>query len=169
MSTVLPLAMLILMCSTPAALAQPVEGDETLVAQAVLRRARDLARLEPGVRARLIDPELAADPRMVGALDAFVVREAGGQLRPTIYVNCRSPLVARAAAGDEVDVIALAAVLHHEAQHLRGASEADARRAETAFFKSELRRARIGGETATGYLRLLSYRDAHGSGHATQD
>ena len=30
----------------------------------------------------------------------------------------------------------LAAVIHHEAQHLAGASEAEARRAEFAFFQS---------------------------------
>ena len=41
-----------------------------------------------------------------------------------------------AVEGTEFYVVVLAAVIHHEAQHLAGASEAEARRAEFAFFQS---------------------------------
>jgi hypothetical protein len=127
-------------------------------ARRVLQRAMRLVRLAPGITARLIDPELASDSEAVKQLDAFVVREASGELRPVIYVNCRSPIVRQAARGADAYVIVLAAVLHHEAQHVNGATEADARRAEVEFFQSRVRRGDVSPEVGEAYLKLLARR-----------
>ena len=86
------------------------------------------------------------------------MREEGGQFRPVIYVNCRSQIVQRAAAGADAYVIVLAAVLHHEAQHVNGATEADARRAEVEFFQSRVRRGDVSPEIGEAYLELLARR-----------
>ena len=67
-------------------------------------------------------------------------RRYGNLSMPIIYINRRSEIVRRAVGGTEFYVVVLAAVIHHEAQHLAGASEAEARRAEFAFFQSLLRR-----------------------------
>ncbi|HEY8550883.1 MAG TPA: hypothetical protein VIL35_13075 [Vicinamibacterales bacterium] len=119
--------------------AAPAASGERCGGQAVLERAARLAALPGGVPVRLIDPEFAPDPEPLRRLDAFVVREPDGALRPVIYVNCRSALIARA-QHSAVDVSILAAVLHHEAQHLRGASEPEARRAELEFLRTLLQR-----------------------------
>ena len=72
---------------------------------------------------------------------------------PIIYINRRSEIVRRAVGGTEFYVVVLAAVIHHEAQHLAGASEAEARRAEFAFFQSLVSR---------GYVQFdLGFRLGH--------
>jgi hypothetical protein len=129
----------------------------------VLQRAMRLVRLDPGITARLIDPDLTADPVAVRRLDAFVVREPGGEFRPVIYVNCRSQIVQQAAAGTDAYVIVLAAVLHHEAQHVKGATEADARRAEAEFFRAHVRRGDVSPAVGEAYLELLARRSDHAS------
>jgi hypothetical protein len=81
----------------------------------------------------VIDPELAVDADAVRRVDAFVVREPGGRLRPTIYLNSESRVLAAAVEGSASSVAALAALLVHEQCHLKGGSEEDARRSEAAF------------------------------------
>lgn len=144
-------------CLAPPAEACDDNGDGE-AGRRVLQRAMRLVRLAPGITARLIDPELAPDPEAVKRLDAFVVREVGGEFRPVIYVNCRSQIVQQAAAGADAYVIVLAAVLHHEAQHVKGATEADARRAEVEFFQSRVRRGDVSPEIGEVYLELLARR-----------
>jgi hypothetical protein len=145
---------------TPAALACGVHDSDGRVARQVLQRALRLVRLDPGVTVRLIDPELAADPAAAAKLDAFVVREPGGELRRVIYVNCRSEIVRQAAAGMNLYVVVLAAVIHHEAAHVNGASEDDARRAEVEFLRLQLERGQLSPAVGEAYLQLLARREA---------
>jgi hypothetical protein len=124
-----------------------------------LERARRLVGLEVAVKVVLIDPELAPDSESLRGLDAFIVRERGGSLRPTIYVNQRSEIVRRAAAGSEFYVHVLAAVIHHEARHLEGASEAEARRAEVDFFRTLMARGDVSPAQGLQYLARLTRRE----------
>ncbi len=117
--------------SVPCAEAQAPRGPE---ARALERAIRLLPR-RPDVPIRLIEPELAADAEAVRRLDAFVVREPDGRLRRVIYLNSRAAMFARALAGDDLYIGILAAVIQHELEHLRGATEAEARRAERDFFQ----------------------------------
>lgn len=121
-----------------------------------LAAAVRLAALDNGLRVRLIDPDLAPDPEPVRRLDAFVVLESDGSLRQVIYVNRQSAIVRRAAAGSALYVGILAAVLHHEAQHLAGASEEEARRAELAFFHALIARGDVPAQPGRQYLQLLN-------------
>jgi hypothetical protein len=125
-----------------------------------LDRASRLARVEPGVRVALIDPDLAPEPELLRPLDAFVVRERDGRLRRFIYVNRTSPIVARAASGVDLDVLVLAAVIHHEARHLAGATEAEARHAELAFFRAAVASLAAASDAAEQHVTLLE-RAAH--------
>jgi hypothetical protein len=75
----------------------------------------------PDVPIRLIDAEFTPDPDAIGRLNAFLVREPRGGVRPVIYLNRRSDVVAKAALAGDTDVAILAAVIHHEMAHLRGA------------------------------------------------
>ena len=93
---------------------------------------------------------------VIESLDAFVVRELSGSIRPAIYVNCRSDIVRQAAGGSILHVLILAAVLHHEAQHVLGASEPEARRAELVFFQSLIARGYIAPEAGHRHLALLT-------------
>jgi hypothetical protein len=120
-----------------------------------LERAAALVPLDEDVRTKLIDPELAPDPEALAHLDAFIVLEPGGTLRRVIYVNRDSAILRQAAAGSDFHVLVLAAVIHHEAWHLRGASEAEARRAECEFFRSLVAGNRALAEQGERYLRLL--------------
>jgi hypothetical protein len=95
-----------------------------------------LVQIDRRLRVALIDPDLAPDAASVSALDAFIVREANGTFRPVIYINRRSAIVQRASDGEAEGIEELAAVIHHEARHLAGDSEAEARRAERRFFQS---------------------------------
>jgi hypothetical protein len=148
------LATMLILPTTAAAQDDP-QADRRALAQAA-----SLVELAADVRTRLIEPELAPDPEPLRRLDAFVVRETNGRLRRTIYVNRGSDLVRQAAGGSRLHVLLLAAVLHHEAQHLAGASEPEARRAELELFRSLL--AREGREPlGEAWLRQLARAGAH--------
>jgi len=101
----------------------------------LLQRALKLLPEPPAVPVRLIDPELAPDPKALRRLDAFLVVEPDGRTRQVIYLNRRSAIVENALAGKDVDVAILAAVIRHELEHLRGGSEPQARRAERDLFQ----------------------------------
>ena len=121
-----------------------------------IARAVALADLPASVRVVAIDPQLAAEPAALASLDAFVVREADGRLRPVVYLNARSDLVREAARGSRLHTHLLAAVVVHEAQHLDGASEVDARRAEAAFIERLVRQQRVSPQVAGRYLEELT-------------
>jgi hypothetical protein len=123
-----------------------------------LRRALSVVKIDSAVRVVLIEPELAPEPEALRDLDAFVVREPHGALRPVIYINRQSHIVRRAAAGSDFYVYVLAAVIHHEAHHLTGASEAEARRAEEEFFRSVIDRGKVPASLGRTYLQLLARR-----------
>jgi hypothetical protein len=95
---------------------------------AALEAAKRLIRETVRYPIALVDPELAPDPDAIGRVDAFVVAEHDGRLRPKIYVNRESALFQRAADGDDFGVKVLAAVLVHEMAHLMGQQEAGAHR-----------------------------------------
>ena len=124
-------------------------------------------RLLPGrldVPVRLIDPELAADPEAIRRLDAFVVREADGGLRRVIYLNRRAVIVERALVGTDLDVAILAAVIHHEREHLRGAAESEARRSEREFFQSLIRAGHVPSDLGRRHLADLRQHQPPSSG-----
>jgi len=123
--------------------------------QDTLERARRLLDIDRAVKVVLIDPDLAPDPEALRRLDAFVVREPGGAFRPAIYINRHSQVLRRAAAGSDFHLRILAGIIHHEAAHLGGASEAEARRAEAAFFRSMMTRGDVPPAAGLRYLRLL--------------
>lgn len=131
-------------------------SDDDSRARRALQRALVLTSLEAGVRVLFIEPGLAPRTLPIGRVDAFVIREPGGTPRPIIYINRRSEIVRRAVEGTEFYVVVLAAVIHHEAQHLAGASEAEARRAEYAFFQSLVSRGYVQFDLGFRYLQLLS-------------
>ena len=131
-------------------------SDDDSRARRALQRALELTSLEAGVRVLFIEPDLAPRTLPIGGLDAFVIREPSGTPRPIIYINRRSEIVRRAVEGTEFYVVVLAAVIHHEAQHLAGASEAEARRAEYAFFQSLVSRGYVQFDLGFRYLQLLS-------------
>jgi hypothetical protein len=139
------------------------DGGDSGAERRALAHAVKLTSLAPGVRVLLIEPDLAPEPELLRRLDAFVVRERSGALRPIIYVNRQSGIVQRAAAGSDFDVCALAAVIHHEAQHLAGASEAEASRAELAFFQALIGHGRVRPDPGLRYLQLLAARVSAGS------
>lgn len=136
-------------------MADPYAGVTRREARA-LENAIALAALEPGVRVIVIEPDLAPDPEPLRRLDAFIVREADGSLRPVIYLNRRSEILREAAAGSTLYVGVLAAVLHHEARHLSGASETEARRAELAFFNRLISLGKVSADLGHRYLQLLN-------------
>lgn len=109
--------------------------------EGLVQRAGVLAGLPADVAVRLVDPELTGDPARVSRLDAFIVREPDGALRRVIYVNLHAPVVRRAVEAPARFLPLLAAVLHHEWQHLRGASEDEARAAERVFLQALAARA----------------------------
>lgn len=100
------------------------------------RAVQEALRHVPGPVAAVmvIDPELAPDAHPLRGLDAFVIREPDGSLRRRIYVNARSPMMRAALNGSRLSLAVLAAVLHHEMQHLQGRSESQARAAERDLF-----------------------------------
>lgn len=138
----------------PDSVANPYAGVTRREARA-LQRAVALAALEPEVRVSVIEPDLAPDPEPVRRLDAFIVRESDGSLRPVIYLNRRSAILREAAAGSRLYVGVLAAVLHHKARHLSGASETEARRAELAFFDRLISSGKVPAELGHRYRQLL--------------
>lgn len=114
-------------------------------------------RLVPAPRAPVVavDPELAPDRHALAGLDAFVVREPDGRIRQVVYINARSPLMQAAASGASEHVAVLAAVIHHEMEHLRGSNEADARRAERLLFLQLIERGVVSREAGARHLRIL--------------
>lgn len=136
-------------------MANPYAGVTRREARA-LENAVALAALEPDVRVSVIEPDLAPDPEPLRHLDAFIVRELNGSLRTVIYVNRRSHILREAAGGSRLYVGVLAAVLHHEARHLAGASETEARRAELAFFHRLISLGQVPADLGRRYLQLLN-------------
>jgi hypothetical protein len=104
----------------------------------------------------LIDPELAADAKAVGSVDAFVVREASGEFRQVIYINSRSAVMQRAMRGQTIDLAILAAVIGHEQEHLRGATEPEARRAERLLFQRMITAGLVPTDDGLRHLRDLA-------------
>ena len=127
----------------------------------LLERALKLLPEAPTVPVRLIDPDLTADPEAVRRLDAFLVREASGKIRPVIYLNRSAAIVENALAGRDVDVAILAAVIRHEQEHLRGANEDQARLAERDFFLALVKDGRVPVDEGIAYLEVVQrhYRD----------
>jgi hypothetical protein len=117
-------------CWGPAHAATPNTPEARL-----LERAMKLLPEAPAVPVRMIDPDLAADPDALRRLDAFLVREANGNVRQVIYLNRRAAIVENALRGRDVDVAILAAVIRHELEHLRGGGEREARLAERVLFQ----------------------------------
>lgn len=116
----------------------------------------------PGARdwtVQVIDPEFAANPTALRALDAFIVREETG-LRRKVYLNRESTILQEAAKGVDFYVKVLAAVLVHEAEHLRGESESVARRAEREFFQNLVARGLVQTQDGLRYLALLRQKSA---------
>ena len=150
----IPLALLFFTFALASAPARASEDDPR--ARRALQRALELTSLESGVRVLFIEPDLAPCTLPIGRLDAFVIREPSGTPRRIIYINRRSEIVRRAVEGTEFYVVVLAAVIHHEAQHLAGASEGEARRAEFAFFQSLVSRGYVQFDLGFRYLQRLS-------------
>lgn len=124
-------------------------------ARRAIERACALLPNPAGYEIALIDPALAGDPAAIRRLDAFTVRDADGRLRPKIYLNLESELVRQASRGDDLYLAALAAVIIHEIEHLRGGSEEMARRAERRFFEDLVAHGRIDRVEGQRYLALL--------------
>ena len=104
---------------------------------------------------RVIDPDLAADPEAVRKVDAFLVREEDGSLRQTIFLNGDSAVLRNAVQGRQIDIAILAIVIRHEQEHLRGAKEQDARRAEQDFLRRLIRDGRVPADEGVAYLNIL--------------
>jgi hypothetical protein len=132
--------------------AQDLDRDARAPEWRALARSLRLVDIRPGIHVTLIDPDLAADPAAITPLDAFIVRNPNGDLRPVIYINHRSAIVRKASNGDERAVEELAAVIHHEARHLAGDSEKEARDAERQFLQS------LASRTLTRVEPLSSFR-----------
>jgi hypothetical protein len=132
--------------------------------RAVLERVIKLLPCELTYPIVIIDPDGVPDSRAVQRLDAFTVREADGSMRPKIYLNREAFVVREAVKGTDFYVKVLAAIVVHEAAHLSGGSETDARRAESRFFADLIARGVVDGEKAERYLAILREREsaAHG-------
>jgi hypothetical protein len=102
----------------------------------------------------VIDPEFAADPAAIRALDAFTVREGAG-FRKKVYLNRESRILQEAAKGVDFYVKVLAALLVHEAEHLKGGTESAARRAERQFIQDLMAHGVVPTEDGLRYLALL--------------
>ena len=118
--------------------------------------ATALADLPAVVRVVAIDPELAADPAALRDWMRSSCVKPDGRLRPVVYLNARSELLRQAARGSKVHTHLLAAVVVHEAHHLAGASEVEARRGEAAFIERLVRQQRVSPQVAGRYLEELS-------------
>jgi hypothetical protein len=108
----------------------------------------------------VIDPEGAADPEAVRRLDAFTVREPDGRLRPKIYLNRESAILRQAASGCDFYVKVLAAVIVHEAAHLQGRGEHEARAAEIRFVSDLVNRGLLPTDDGMRYLATLRKQEA---------
>ena len=153
----LPAVRLALIVALLAALAPPAQaGGKSPEARALERAVRLLRRL-PSVPVRLVDPELAADPEAIRRVDAFLIREANGELRQAVYLNRRSSMVEKAIAGRDIDIAIPAAVIRHEMEHLHGAGERDARRVEREFFQYLVFTGRVPTYEGLAYLQDLTH------------
>jgi hypothetical protein len=119
--------------------------------------ARALALLPTPIEVPVvpIDPELSAHPAALRRLDAFIVTDDDGRLRPVIYVNARADIVRRAMKGSRLFLAVLASVLHHEHQHLQGRDERSARHAERLMFEALMARGDVDRREGARYLRAL--------------
>jgi hypothetical protein len=122
---------------------------------AVVRAAQTLVPDGDRLTVRAVDPELTGDPGNVRKLDAFIVRERDGSIRPIVYLNCRSELFQEARRGSRFHVKILAAVIAHEACHLEGGDEAQARQAERNFVTGLIRRGLLAEVEGALFLRQL--------------
>lgn len=147
-------ALLLALTLIPSGANAQVPGEARL--RKTITKAVGVAGLPASLRVVAIDPQLAADPGALEVLDAFVVREADGRLRPVVYLNARSELMQHAARGSRVHLHLLAAVIVHETHHLEGASEAEARRGEAAFIERLVREQRVSPQVADRYLEELN-------------
>lgn len=145
----LAVSLLAVIAASPSA--QTLKGPEGRT----LERALSLLPQRSMVPVRLIDPDLAADADAIRRLDAFLVRESDGRTRPVIYLNRSSPLVENAMRGRAIDIAILAAVIRHEQEHLRGADEPQARRAERDFFQGLMLAGHVGVDEGMAYLANL--------------
>jgi hypothetical protein len=132
-----------------------LSGDRATSERDAIESARALVRGGQAYDILIIDPELAADPAAVRRLGAFTVRDANGRMRPKVYMNGESSILQRAARGERFYVKVLAAVLVHEIEHLKGASESVARVAERLFFSDLVAQGLIEESDGLRYLALL--------------
>jgi hypothetical protein len=133
----------------------PVQASGNGPEMRAVERAIRLLPERPMVPIRVIDPDLAADPEAVRKVDAFLVREEDGSLRQTIFLNGDSAVLRNAVQGRQIDIAILAIVIRHEQEHLRGAKEQDARRAEQDFLRRLIRDGRVPAEEGVAYLNIL--------------
>lgn len=104
----------------------------------------------------VLDPEAVPDRAAVSGLDAFIVEDPDGTLRQRIYINRRSPMLQEAVRGTEAFPQMLAAVIVHEARHLTGGTEQEARRAEWEFLARLIARGLMPEAQGQRYLAALS-------------
>jgi len=116
----------------------------------------------------IIDPDGVPDSTAVRRLDAFTVAEPDGTIRPRIYLNRESLVVRKAVKGSRFYLTVLAAIIVHEAVHVRGGSETDARQAETRFFADLQARGLVDPADGDRYLALLRSRES-ADGHSERD
>lgn len=146
-------------CAHAGAAARPAAAPPTVTGPAperrLLERALHYLPAPVAYPIRIIDPEAVPDPDAVRRLDAFIVTDDDGSLRPAIYINRQSPMLREALRGTDVFPQMLAAVVVHEAAHLAGQSEAAAREAEAQFFSRLVDRGLVPLEPGRRYLTLL--------------
>ncbi len=104
----------------------------------------------------VLDPEAVPDSAAVSRLDAFIVAEPDASLRQRIYINRHSPMLREAMRGTEPYAQMLAAVIVHEARHLEGGTESEARDAESQFFARLIARGLVPKASGRRYLAALS-------------
>jgi hypothetical protein len=150
------LSLLVVPLSAHAAVRAEDDMPRAAALRRIIARATELAALPATIRVQAVDPELAPDPAAVHGLDAFVVREQDGRLRQVIYLNAASDLLRSSVDGSDIHLHLLAAVLVHEAHHLAGASEPEARRAEKAFIETLVAQRRLPPSLTRRYLEELS-------------
>jgi hypothetical protein len=128
--------------------------------RSALARVVDLLPTDFEYALVVIDPEAVPDSAAVRRLDAFTVRELDGSMRRKIYLNRESPVLREAVRGTSFYITVLAAIVVHEAAHLAGGTEADARGAETRFFADLMARGLVRAEDGDHYLAVLRQRTA---------
>ena len=130
-------------------------ADTPLRETAVVARAVELVPDGQRLIVKVVDPDLTGDPETIRRLDAFVVRERNGSLRQTVYLNRESALFQAALRGSDLHVTLLAAVIYHEACHLRGFDESRAALAERSFLEELMDKGVVSRARALPYLELM--------------